>query len=90
MNVETVCVLIAIAIILIMLFVILILRAKLQESEKKLKYEREYTRGLLNELNKVKAESQIRQEEKKDADEKIDELHNGDSVSNAINRLSKH
>ena len=45
---------------------------------------------LLNHLSTLKEELRIKNENRKKADEKIENLHNGDTVSNAINSLSKH
>lgn len=45
---------------------------------------------LLLMFKRVEAESKIKSENRKEADEKVNALHTGDSVANAINGLSKH
>lgn len=52
--------------------------------------EYEYTiRSLKEENSKLKEEMKITAKNRREANEKIDSLHNGDSVSNAINGLCK-
>lgn len=46
--------------------------------------------SLMTQLSKVHEELKIKSENRSEADEKINALHNGDSVDNAINGLSKH
>ena len=46
--------------------------------------------GLKKELEKVTATSKIKEEKQNEANEKIEQLFDGDIVSNAIDGLSKH
>ena len=46
--------------------------------------------GLKKELEKVTAISKIKEEKQNEANEKIEQLLDGDIVSNAIDGLSKH
>ena len=46
--------------------------------------------GLRKELEKVTAISKIKEEKQNEANEKIEQLFDGDIVSNAIDGLSKH
>ena len=46
--------------------------------------------GLKKELEKVTAISKIKEEKQNEANEKIEQLFDGDIVSNAIDGLSKH
>lgn len=75
-------------------FVIYILwqraESKLSASEMK-KNEYEHDIKTLKEINsQLREEMLIISENRRKADEKIAELHSGDSVSNAINGLCKH
>ena len=57
----------------------------------KVAYEQEHTRleGLQQEYSKLVEAYKIKKKNKESADEKINELHSGDSVTNAINILRK-
>ena len=46
--------------------------------------------GLRKELEKVTAISKIKEEKQNEANEKIEQLFDGDIISNAIDGLSKH
>ena len=81
---------VVIILLIAMTISIVVLKTKLEETQAKLKSEREYINGLLDELAKMKEEMKIRREEKVNADAEIEKLHYGDTVDNAIDRLSKH
>lgn len=84
------CILAVIVVIFALVLTIIYLNTKNKELKQKVKEKDEFLVGAMKELEKLKAELKIRQEERSEADKKVDELHNGDSVSNAIYRLSKH
>ena len=42
---------------------------------------------LENEVEKIKATDKIKSENRREANEKLDNLHSGDSISNAVNIL---
>jgi len=60
-----------------------------KEQKKELSTELDKYKGLLEEFHKYVEASKIKEQNKEEADEKIDNLHNGNAVSNAINILQK-
>ena len=74
----------------VMYFVYQHTAAKLSVSEmKNIEYER-IVSDLKRENTKLREEMKIKSKNEEEANEKIDSLHNGDTVSNAINGLCKH
>ena len=71
------------------MFAIVYLKSKNDALESKLKIKEQVMKGLSEELYKLKAEMQIREDARNDTEKKIDELHSGDAVANAISGLSK-
>lgn len=66
----------------------------IKEKYESLKNQNMELKGDVKELKKVisvlENEGKLKAEKEREINEKIDELHNGDSVSNAINGLCKH
>lgn len=69
-------------------FVMLITMLKNRTKERDF-YQDEMIRAQ-NQVSKLTLELKIKSENRTEADEKINALHNGNSVSNAIAGLSKH
>ena len=61
-----------------------------KDTQKDLADSIENNKVLMEQLNKLHEELRIKNENREEADAKVNALHNGDSVSNAINGLSKH
>ena len=66
----------------------------IKEKYESLKNQNTELKGDVKELEEVisvlKNAGKIKAEKERETNEKIDELHNGDAVSNAINGLCKH
>ena len=66
----------------------------IREKYESLKNQNMELKGDVKELKEVisvlENEGKLKAEKEREANEKIDELHNGDAVSNAINGLCKH
>ena len=58
--------------------------------ESELETALESNKILMEQLSKLREELRIKNENRKKADEKINALHSGDVIANAINGLSKH
>ena len=84
------CVIAVVVIFLVLVFTVIYLNEKNKELRRKSKEKEEFALGAIKELNKLKEEMQIKQEERSDAEAKIESLHTGNDVANAIDRLSKH
>ena len=81
--------------ILFVAVVVLFLMWKLSKSEsKRVKDELAVTKNQLesavNQMKKFEETLDIVNHNRKESDEKIDALHTGDSVANALDELSKH
>lgn len=81
--------------ILFVAVVVLFLMWKLSKSEnKRVKDELAVTKNQLesavSQMKKFEETLEIVNHNRKESDEKIDALHTGDSVANALNELSKH
>ena len=50
----------------------------------------EANKALMKQLSLLHEETKIKTENRKEADEKIEELHNGDALGNALNWLHRH
>lgn len=61
-----------------------------KDTQKDLTDSIENNKVLMEQLNKLHEELKIKNKNREEADAKVNALHNGDSVSNAINGLSKH
>ena len=77
-------------IIFVLMFTILYYKKQNADLNEKLKIKDQVMKGLTEELFKLREEMRIREEAKNDTEKKIDDLHNGDAVANAIGKLSKH
>ncbi|MBQ9238467.1 MAG: hypothetical protein IJ191_04020 [Treponema sp.] len=64
-------------------------RAKQKETQDKLDGANKELTKAIAEQAKLESTIQILKKNRKEADEKISDLHNGDSVSNALNELHK-
>ena len=84
------CIIAVIVILFSLVFTVIYLNAKNKDLQRKVKEKETLVLGAMKELNALKEEMSIRKQANEEADKKIDELHNGDSVSNAISQLSKH
>ena len=84
------CVIAVIVVLFVLIAVIIYLNEKNKELQRKYKEKEQFALGALEELYALKQEMAIKQEERNDAQAKIDGLHNGDVVDNSIDRLSKH
>lgn len=66
----------------------------IKEKYESLKNQNTELKGDVKELKEVisvlENEGKLKAEKEREANEKINELHNGDSISNAINGLCKH
>lgn len=58
-------------------------RVKYEESDK-------MVAGLTRTINELRKEEAIKSDNKKEADEKINEMHSGDALANALDGLHKH
>ena len=83
-------VIIGLAVLLLVIGVVAFIFCKLYKKYRK-DYELEHTRliGLEQEYSNLIKAYEIKKNNKEKADEKIDEMHTGDSVANAINILRK-
>ena len=60
------------------------------DADNKIEKLQEANNLIMGQLSKLHDELRIKNENRKEANEKVESLHNGDAVSNAINGLSKH
>ena len=60
------------------------------DMEKELETALNSNKVLMEQLSLLREELRIKKNNRKKSNEKIDALHNGDAVDNAINGLSKH
>ena len=84
------CIISVLIIVFALVVAIIILNTQNKELTRKYKEKEKFALGALEELYALKEEMAIKQEERNDAQTKIDGLHNGDAVDNSIDRLSKH
>ena len=82
--------LVAVVVDVLSLFLNYILFRKLKDKQVKIDRLDELYDGLTKEFNLLVEAEKAKDKRRKEADEKINNLHNGDTVSNAINGLSKH
>lgn len=77
-------------IILMLLGVIYLLLQKINDRKKEYDQLLNNYNGLNDEFMKLVETSKIKSDNRKKADEKIEELHNGNAVDNAVDILRKH
>lgn len=82
--------LVALVVDVISLFVNYVLFRKLKDRQATVDRLEELYDGLTKEFNILVEAEKAKDKRRKEADEKINNLHNGDSVDNAIEQLSKH
>lgn len=82
------------AVLAVGLAVCFIYAKRQKASAAKYKKQAEANEEAINSLNMVidrmKAEAVIKSENRKEADEKVEKLHHGDALDNALNGLHKH
>ena len=90
MSATVIAFLILVGLLILSVFFILIQHKNNKSLKEKLDKKNELYNGLVKEFELLKETDKIKEENQKEADNKINQILTGDSVTNAINELSKH
>ena len=90
MSATVIAFLILVGLLILSVVFILIQHKNNKLLKEKLDKKNELYNGLVKEFELLKETDKIKEENQKEADNKINQMLTGDSVANAINELSKH